>query len=124
MGLGGGGGARGGLQGSRSAPGFQQRVSMRGRYVVRDSEPPRCRVSCGRCGRASQLSALRPVSVVHTCSRSSSVRLRVVSRQRDILDQEGLQHSVEHCGQNRAVGHRVNHVADVVKTLRFQELNF
>ena len=100
------------------------RVLMRGCYVVR--EPPRCsvaapalRASCG-CGRASQLSALRPVCVVHTCSPSSSARL--VSRQRDILDQEGLQHSVEHCGQNRAVGHRVNHVADVLETLRFQEL--
>lgn len=39
-----------------------------------------------------------------------------------MFDKEGLQHSVEHCGQNRAVRHSMNHVADVVETLQFQEL--
>jgi hypothetical protein len=43
-------------------------------------------------------------------------------RQRNMFDNEGLQHSVEHCGQNRAVRHGMNHVAGVLETLQIQEL--
>ena len=40
----------------------------------------------------------------------------------DVFDQEGLQHSTEHCSQNRTVGECMNHVTDVLEILQFTEL--